>query len=186
VDLLTQGRVNMTEVSFTRDVGCGRDRIRELLSNHDFLTAFVTLQHPVRDEVSIDIDESSSTLAWAVSTEKIPAVFRRFVGDTLPVRLVITPQGLTPDEDGTVHLDLEGKVSGELRASLGLRSDDQDPKRTAVAVRGPFNIHAGLLSGKASEMASQHMVLPILEELADLLEEWCGTTKSLEGVHDEF
>jgi hypothetical protein len=134
----------------------------------------VKRRHPVKDEININTDESSSTMTWAASTEKIPGIFRRFVGETLPIRLVITPQGSTPDQEGSVHLDLEGQISGELRASLSLRSVDQDPERTAVAVHGPFNIHAGMLSGKASEMASQHMVIPILEDLAGLLEEWCA------------
>jgi|GEM_PF-3366787 len=162
----------MGEVSYSRDVECGRDRIRELLLNREFLTAFVKLRKPVKDEVSIDIDKSSSSMAWGLSTERIPGFVRRFVGEMLPVCLVITPPAVTPDQDGSVRLDLEGQVSGELRASLRLRPVDHDPKRTAVEVRGPFNVHAGLLSGKASDMAGQHLVIPILEELADLLEEW--------------
>jgi Protein of unknown function (DUF2505) len=162
----------MSQVSFARDIACGRDRIRELLLDREFLTEFIKQRNPVEYDVSVNDDESSSTMAWVVLTEGIPGIFRRFVGDTIPIRLVITSQGSTPDQDGSVHVDLEGKVPGRLRASLTLLSDDQHPARTAVAVRGPLNISAGLISGKASDMARDHMIIPILEELVDLIEKW--------------
>ena len=49
----------MSEVSFTRDIACGRDRVRELLLNHEFLTQFVKLQHPVEYDISVSVDEST-------------------------------------------------------------------------------------------------------------------------------
>ena len=162
----------MSEVSFSRDLACGPDRIRELLLDHEFLTQFVRLQHPMEYDISVNVDESTSTMAWAVSTERIPGIVRRFVGETIPIRMVITPPGITPGQDGSVNLSLEGKVKGQLQASLSVQSIDQDLAHTAIAVHGPFNVSAGLLSGKASDMARDHMIVPLLGELADLLQEW--------------
>jgi hypothetical protein len=162
----------MSEVSFTRDIACGRDRIRELLLNHEFLTQFVKLRHPVEYDISVNVDESTSTMGWVVSTERIPGIVRRFVGETIPIHMVITPPGIRPDQDGSVTLDLEGKIKGRLQASLSTQSIDQHLAHTAMAVHGPFNISAGLLSGKASDMARDHLVVPLLGELADLLQEW--------------
>ena len=161
----------MSEVSFTRDIACGRDRIRELLLNHEFLTQFVKLQHAVEYDISVNIDESTSTMTWAVLTERIPGIVRRFVGETIPIRMVITSPGITPGQDGSVYLNLEGKVKGQLQASLSVQPIDQHLAHTAVAVRGPFNISAGLLSGRASDMARDHMIVPLLGQLADLLQE---------------
>jgi len=163
----------MSEVLFTRDIACGRDRIRELLLDHEFLTQFVKLQHPVEYDISVNVDESTSTLGWVVSTERIPGIVRRFIGETIPIRMVITSPGITPGQDGSVKLNLEGKVKGQLRASLSVQSIDQQLTHTTVTVHGPFNISAGLLSGKASDMARDHMIAPLLGGLADLLQEWC-------------
>jgi Protein of unknown function (DUF2505) len=162
----------MSEVSFARDIACGRDRIRELLLNHEFLTQFVKLQHPVEYDISVNVDESTSTMDWVVSTERIPGIVRRFVGETIPIHMVITSPGITPDQDGSVTLDLEGKIKGRLQASLSAQSIDQHLADTAIGARGTFNISAGLLSGKASDMARDHLVVPLLGELADLLQEW--------------
>jgi hypothetical protein len=164
----------MSEVAFTRDIACPRDRIRELLLDREFLTQFVKQQHPIEYEVDVDVDESSSSIDWVVSTEGIPGIFRGLVGTTVPIRLVIGSPGGAPDRGGWVHVDLEGKVTGRLRSSLSLLSVDQHPARTAMAVRGPLDIHAGLLSGKASSMARDHLIVPILGQLADLIEEWCA------------
>lgn len=163
----------MSEVAFTRDISCRRDRIRELLSDPEFLTAFVRLQNPVEDKSSVTSDEPSSTMEWGVSTEGIPGIFRRFVDETIPIKLAITCPGTTPDQDGSMHLELKGKVSGELRVSLSLLTDNEDPARTTMKVLGPLDIHIGFLSRKASDMARDHMIIPILLELADLLEQWC-------------
>jgi len=171
----------MSEVSFTRDIACGRDRVRELLLDHEFLTQFVKLQHPVEYDIRVNLEESTSTLGWAVSTERIPGIVRRFIGETIPIRMVITSPRITPDQDGSVNLNLEGKVKGQLQASLTVQSIDQRLAPTAVAacahtamaVRGTFNINAGLLSGKASDKARDHLIVPLLVELADLLQEWC-------------
>ena len=160
----------MSEVLFTRDIACGRDRIRELLLDHEFLTQFVKLQHPVEYDISVNVDESTSTLGWVVSTERIPGIVRRFIGETIPIRMVTSP-GITPGQDGSVKLNLEGKVKGQLQASLSVQSIDQQLTHTTVTVHGPFNISAGLLSGKASDMARDHMIVPLLGELADLLQE---------------
>ena len=162
----------MSEVSFTRDIACGPDRIRELLLNHEFLTQFVKLQHPVEYDVSVSVDKSTSTMSWVVLTTRIPGIVRRFVGETIPMCLVITSPGIASDQDGSVNLDLEGKIKGRLQASLSVHSIDQRLGHTAVAVRGPFKIDAGLLSGKASDMARDHLVVPLLGQLADLLQEW--------------
>ena len=162
----------MSEVSFTRDVACGRDRIRELLLDHEFLTQFVKLQHPVEYDISVNVNESTSTMGWVVSTEGIPGIVRRFIGETIPIRMVITSPGISPDQDGSVSLDLEGKVKGRLQASLGVQPIDQHLAPTAMAVHGQFTINAGLLSGKASDMARDHLIVPLLGELADLLQEW--------------
>ena len=164
----------MSQVSFTRDVACGRDRIRELLLDHEFLTQFVKLQHPVEYDISVNVDESTSTMSWVVLTDGIPGIVRRFVGETIPIRMVITPPGITADQDGSVNLDLEGKVRGQLQASLGVQSIDQHLADTAIAIHGSFNISAGLLSGKASDMARDHLIVPLFGELADLLQKWCG------------
>jgi len=161
----------MSEVLFTRDIACGRDHIRELLLDHEFLTQFVKLQHPVEYDISVNVDESTSTLGWVVSTERIPGIVRRFIGETIPIRMVITSPGITPGQDGSVKLNLEGKVKGQLQASLSVQSIDQQLTHTTVTVHGPFNISAGLLSGKASDMARDHMIVPLLGELADLLQE---------------
>jgi hypothetical protein len=163
----------MSKVSFTRDIVCGRDRVRELLLNHEFLTKFVKLQHPVEYDISVNVDESTSTMGWVVSTERLPGIVRRFVGETIPIRMVITSPGITPDQDGSVTLNLEGKVKGQLQASLIVQPIDQHLAQSAMAVCGPFNISAGLLSGKASDMARDHLIVPLLGELADLLQEWC-------------
>ena len=171
----------MSEVFFTRDIVCGRDRIRELLLNHEFLTQFVKLQDPVDYEIGVNVDESTSSMSWVISTQGIPRIVRRFVGETIPIRLVITSQGITPDQDGSLNLDLEGKVKGRLQTSLSLQTVDQHLADTAVtacahtamAVCGTFNIKAGLLSGKASDMAREHLIVPLLVELVDLLQEWC-------------
>ena len=163
----------MSKVSFTRDIACGRDPIRELLLNHEFLTQFVKLQHPVEYDIGVNLDESTSTMAWAVSTERMPGFVRRFVGETIPIRMVITPPGVTPGQDGSVNLNLEGKVKGQLQGSLSVESVDHHLAHTTVAVHGPFNISAGLISGKASDMARDHMIVPLLGELADLLQESC-------------
>jgi hypothetical protein len=85
--------------------------------------------------------------------------------------MVITSPGVTPDQDGSVSLAIEGKIKGELRASLGVQSIDQHLPNTTMAIRGPFHIRAGLLSGKASDMARDHLIVPLLGELADLLQE---------------
>ena len=171
----------MSEVSFTRDIVCGRDRIRELLLNDEFLTQFVKLRDPVDYDITVNVDESTSSMSWVVLTEGMPGIARRFVGETIPIRLVITSQGVTPDQDGSVNLDLEGKVKGRLRTSLSLQTVDQHLadtavaacEHTAMAVCGTFNINAGLLSRKASDMARDHLIVPLLVELADLLQEWC-------------
>jgi len=171
----------MSEISFARDIVCGRDRIRELLLNHEFLTQFVKLQDPVDYDIGVNVDEATSSVSWVVLTEGMPGIVRRFVGETIPIRLVITSQGITPDQDGSVNLDLEGKVKGRLQTSLSLQTVDQHLADTAVtacahtamAVCGTFNINAGLLSGKASGMARDHLIVPLLIELADLLQEWC-------------
>jgi hypothetical protein len=163
----------MSKVSFTRDIACGRDRVRELLLNHEFLTQFVKLQHPVEYDISVNMDESTSTMGWVVLTEGIPGIVRRFVGETIPIRMVITSPGITPDQDGSVTLNLQGKVKGQLQASLIVQPIDQHLARSAMAVRGPFNVSAGLLSGKASDMARDHLIVPLLGELADLVQEWC-------------
>jgi len=160
----------MSEVLFTRDIACGRDRIRELLLDHEFLTQFVKLQDPVEYDISVNVNESTSTLGWVVSTERIPGIVRRFIGETIPIRMVTSP-GITPGQDGSVKLNLEGKVKGQLQASLSVQSIDQQLTHTTVTVHGPFNISAGLLSGKASDMARDHMIVPLLGELADLLQE---------------
>jgi hypothetical protein len=164
----------MSEIDFTRDIACGRERIRELLLNREFLTRFLELRHPVTFEISVEAAEWSSTLDWVTSTEGIPGIFRRLVGDTVPIRLVIVSRGTAPDDDGSVHVDLEGKASGQLRSSLSLTSVGQHPARTAMAVRGQLDIAAGLLSGKASSMAREHLIVPILGQLTDLIEESCA------------
>jgi len=171
----------MSEVSFTRDIVCERDRIRALLLNHEFLTQFVKLQHPVEYDISVNVGESTSTMSWVVLTEGIPGIVRRFVGERIPIRLVITSQGITSDQDGWVNLDLEGKIKGQLQASLSVQSIDQNPAHTAMAVCahtamtvcGTFKVNAGLLSAKASDMARDHLVVPLLLDLVDLLQEWC-------------
>jgi hypothetical protein len=163
----------MSEVSFSRDIACGCNRIRELLLNHEFLTQFVKLQHPVEYDISVNVEQSTSTMGWVVLTEGIPGIIRRFVGETIPIRMVITSPGITPDQDGSVNLDLEGKVKGQLQTSLSAESIEQHLAHTAIAIRGSFNISAGLLSGKASDMARDHLIVPLLGELADLLQEWC-------------
>jgi hypothetical protein len=162
----------MSEVSFTRDIAGGRDRIRELLLDHEFLVQFVKLQHP--NEYTINVDEPNSTMGWDVLTEGIPGIVRRFIGQTIPMRMVIRSPGMTHDQDGSVNLDLEGKIKGQLQASLSLQSIDQNLTHTAMAIRGSFNISAGLLSGKASDKARDHLIMPLLGELAGLLQEWCG------------
>ena len=164
----------MSEVSFTRDIACGSDRIRELLLNREFLTQFVKLKHPVEYDVSVNDDESSSTTVWVVLTEGAPGIVRRLIGDTIPMRLIIRFQGNTPDQDGSVFVVLEGKVKGRLQGSLSMQSIGQHAAQTAIAVRGPLNVDAGLVSGKASNMARDHMILPLLIELTDLLDEWCA------------
>lgn len=163
----------MSEVSFGRNVACGRERIDELLVTREFLARFVELQHPVQYEITVGADESSSTIVWVVSTDGLPGIFRGKLGRTVPIRLVVASRGSGPDRDGVVQVDLEGKVTGRLRASLSLLPLGQPPTRTAMTVRGPLTIDAGLLSGKASSMARDHVILPILGELADLFEEWC-------------
>jgi hypothetical protein len=162
----------MSEVSFTRDIACGRDRIRELLLDHEFLTQLVKLQHPMEYDISVDVDEFTSTMGWEMLTEGPPGIIRRFIGETIPIRMVITSPGITPDQDGSVNLNLEGKVKGQLQASLSVQPIGHQPTHTAMAVHGQFNISAGLLSGKASDMARGHLVVPLLEALADLLQEW--------------
>lgn len=168
----------MSDVSFERDIACERDRIRELLLDRGLLTEFVRLQNPVEDKFSITIDESSSTMDWRVSSEGIPGIFSGFVDKTIPIHLVITPPGPEPDQDGSMYLDLKGKVSGELRASLSLIPVAQDPTHTTMVVRGRLSIHINVpfLSGIASKMARDEMILPILGELSELLEEWCAET----------
>jgi hypothetical protein len=168
----------MSEVSFTRDIVCGRDRIRELLLDHEFLTQFVTLQDPVEYDVSVNVNESISTISWLVSTGGMPGIARRFVGETIPIRMVIASPGITPDQDGSVNLALEGKVKGQLQASLSVQSIDQPLPNTAMAIRGAFKINAGLLSGKASDMARDHLIVPLLGGLADLLQECCDGSAS--------
>jgi len=171
----------MSEVFFTRDIACGRDRIRGLLLDHEFLTQFVNLQHPVEYDISVNVTESTSTMSWVVSTEGTPGIVRRFVGETIPIRMVITSPGVAPDQDGSVNLDLEGKIKGRLQASLSVQSIDQHLAHTtmavcahtAMAVGGTFNINAGLLSAKMSDMARGHLIVPLLVDLGDLLQEWC-------------
>lgn len=163
----------MSEVSFAPDVACPRDRIRELLLDPEFLTAFVMNQHPVDEHISVTITESVSTTDWLVATEGIPWPFRGLVRETVPVSLGITSPGPSLDQDGSIHLDLKGKVSGQLRASLSLLPVHQNRAQTTLAVRGLLNIHIGFLGGKASNMARDHLIIPILGELAEYLEEWC-------------
>ena len=168
----------MSDVSFERDIACERNRIRKLLLNEDFLRAFVEDQHPVDNVIIVEIRESSSTTDWGVPTEDIPDIFRGLVGKTVPISLTITPPGITPENDGSMHLDLKGKVSGELRASLDLQPAPEDPVRTIMTVRGPLRIHISVpfLSGTASKMARDHLIIPVLDELAVLLEEWSAGT----------
>lgn len=168
----------MSEVSLTRDIAGGRDRILELLLDHEFLTAFVTAQDPVEHDVSVNAQESTSTITWLRTTGGMPGIARRFVGETIPIRLVITTPGVAPDHDGAVSLALEGKVKGRLQASLTVRSSDQPLPNAVMAIHGPFTIKAGLLSGKASEMARDHLIVPLLGDLADLLHEWCAAPSS--------
>jgi Protein of unknown function (DUF2505) len=170
----------MSKVSFTREVACERDRIRQLLLNEDFLRAYVADQHPVDNVIIVKIDQDSSTTDWGVPTDGIPDMFRGFVGKTVPITLAITPPGITPEQDGSIHLDLKGKVSGKLRASLNLLPASQDPANTIMAVRGPLSIHISVpfLSGTASNMARDHLVIPVLEELALLLEQWAAAPPS--------
>jgi hypothetical protein len=161
----------MSELSFTRDIACGRNRIREQLLDHEFLTQFVKRQHPVEYGISVNVNESTSTISWLRSTDKMPGIARRLVGETIPIRVVITSPGLTPGQDGSVNLSLVGKVKGELQASLAVSSVDPHLPNTTMAIRGLFNIKAGLLSRKASDMARDHLVVPLLGDLADLLQE---------------
>ncbi len=164
----------MAEVAFARDIACGRDRIRELLLNRDLLTQFVTKQHPIEYDVGVDPDTWSSTVTWVISTDGIPRVFRGLVGGTVPIRLVIVSRTGSPDEDGSVHVDVDGKVAGRLRAALRMTPVDQDTAHTALAIRGPLEIRAGLLGGKASSMSRDHVILPMLGQLTDLIEQWCA------------
>jgi hypothetical protein len=168
----------MSEVSFTRDIACGRNSIREQLLDQEFLTQFVKRRDPVEYDVSVNAAESTSTISWLISTGKMPGIARRLVGDTIPIRLVITSPGATPGQDGSVSLALEGKIKGELVASLSVQSIDQHLANTAMAIQGQFNVRAGLLSGKASDMARDHLIVPLFGDLADLLQEWCGELAS--------
>jgi hypothetical protein len=163
----------MSEVSFAREIAGGRESIREQLLDQEFLTQFVKRQDPVEYDVSVNVEESTSTISWLISTGKMPGIARRLVGDTIPIRLVITSPGVTPGQDGSVSLALEGKIKGELQASLSVQSIDRHLPSTAMAIRGQFNIRAGLLSGKASDMARDHLIFPLFGDLADLLQEWC-------------
>jgi hypothetical protein len=161
----------MSEVSFTRDIECRSDRIREQLLDHEFLTQFVKRQDPVEYEISVNADAPTSTISWSKSTDKMPGIARRLVGGTIPIRVVFIVPGLTAGQDGSVNLNLEGKVKGELQASLSVQDIDHHLPQTTMAIHGPFRISAGLLSGKASDMARNHLIMPLLEELADLLQE---------------
>lgn len=145
---------------------------RELLLAPDFLSRFAELQHPVEYAVAADAGSSSSTINWLISTEGIPGLFRGLVGRTVPIRLVMVVPGGPGDKSGSINIDVEGKVRGQLRTSLQLSPGDESAG-AAMTVQGELKIHAGPLGGKASSMARDHLILPILGELADLLDEWC-------------
>jgi hypothetical protein len=164
--------VTMSEVSFARDIACGPDHIRELLLDRVFLTQFVKGQHPVEYDVLVNGDESSSSTGWVVLTEGIPGIVRRLVGQTIPMHLDIGFPGTT-DQDGSLSVVLEGKVKGRLQGALSLQSSSGHPAQTTLTVSGPLRINAGLISAKASDMARDHMIVPLLGELGDLLQEWC-------------
>lgn len=168
----------MSDLSFTRDFACGRDRVLELLQDPDFLTQFVTQQDPVEHDVTVDPHEPVATISWVVSTGGMPGIARRFVGDAIPIRMVITSPGVTSDEDGSLSLALEGKVKGQLQASLAVHAVDEHLPNTVMTIRGSFTMNAGLLSGKASDMARDHLVVPLLGKLADLIQEWCSEPSS--------
>jgi hypothetical protein len=168
----------MSEVSFTRDIACGCDRILELLLDHEFLTHFVTQQDPVEHDISVNADESISTITWLRSTGGMPGIARRIVGENIPITMVITSPGVSPDHDGSVNLALEGKVKGRLQASLTVQPIDQPVPNAVMAIHGPFTMNAGLLSGKASDMARDHLIVPLLGDLADLLQESCAEPPS--------
>ena len=52
----------MSNVSFTLDTSCGSDRIREQLLDHEFLTQFIKRQGPEEYDISVNVDESISTI----------------------------------------------------------------------------------------------------------------------------
>ena len=77
----------MSKITFEREIACGRDRIQELLLNREFLRKFVMQQHPVGNQIDINIEESTSRTDWGVATEGIPGPFRGLVGETVPISL---------------------------------------------------------------------------------------------------
>ena len=160
----------MSDLRFSRTVACGAARCRTLLLDPAFLAAFVDLQHPIGPRITVSAETASSVLAWTVATEGIPAIFARLVPKTVPIHLTIA----VPEPAGTggaISLDITGKPSGTLRASLQLAPAPGDAG-TTVKVDGSFRIDLGLLSGRASGYLKDGLILPILEELADLLEQW--------------
>ena len=46
----------MSNVSFTRDISCGSDRIREQLLDHEFLKQFIKRQGPEEYDISLNLD----------------------------------------------------------------------------------------------------------------------------------
>ena len=82
--------------------------------------------------------------------------------------MVITSPGVKPGQNGSVTLNLEGKIEGEFQASLSVQFIDQRLPNTPLAICGPFNIKAGLLGGKRSDMARDHLIVLLLGKLADL------------------
>lgn len=161
----------MSDLDYSRDVACPLDRCRTLLVDEAFLTAFVELQEPIEPRIKVAPETWSSTLEWSVATEGIPAVFSRLLPKTVPVRLVINVPA-DSGSAGSISLDLEGKPSGRLRASLELAASGEEQDRTALGVQGSFKIDLGLLSGTVANYLKPELIVPILDELADLLEQW--------------
>jgi hypothetical protein len=161
----------LSDLAYVRDVKCEMERCRALLLDEAFLAAFVDLQHPIDPRIAVSLETRSSSLQWTVATEGIPAVFSRVIPKTVPVHLKITvPEGSGPP--GAISVDLPAKPSGELRASFALSAKDDAPGRTALAVTGSFKINLGIVSGKAASYLKAELIIPILDELADLLEVW--------------
>lgn len=149
----------MADVSYRRTVGVAPARVAELLLDPELLARWARAQEPT--EHTVTVADGRAEVRMVLPTTGIPSMFRSQVGSSLPLTI-----RLAPSDRGTLEVVVTGKVTGRLDARLGLTPRGEG---TEVTVDGDLGIKAGLISRPAATMARDSLVLPVLDELFDLV-----------------